>query len=226
MDGGQRHQFSRFPDHTVAVGERGRDLPGWNGDRKIPGCDGRHHANRFAPRVQKGVGGVARVGLAVRLEGLGGVVAEDLDGSSGFADALGQGFAFLARQIAPDVGGACLEQVGGLAQDVTTPWCRRRSPAGDGSVRRGHGIRGDARIGLHDLRDGLRGASRVEIAAGPATLTPGPTDERLQSRHRRLQAIRICVGHAHPGITNRLWQIAPRRSQRQRSPGSCACEPA
>ena len=114
----ERHELGRLPDHGIAIRQRRRDLPGRDRDRKIPRRDRRDDADGLAARVEEHPGRVARIRFAVRLERLAGEVAQDLHGAPRLANALGERLALFAGQVAADVGGALLEQVGGFAQDV------------------------------------------------------------------------------------------------------------
>ena len=54
--GAAQHQLCRFEDNAVAKGQRRCNLPGWNRDREIPGCDQTDHTDGFAGNFHTGAG--------------------------------------------------------------------------------------------------------------------------------------------------------------------------
>ncbi len=79
--------------------------------------------------------------LAVRLLDVTGVVAQDLNGASGFANAFLEGFAFLARQLPADIVLAGSQNLGCLVQDGCPG-------DGGGVAPRGRGIGGGLNSGI------------------------------------------------------------------------------
>ena len=136
---------------------------------------------------------MARICLAIRLQRLAGVVAQDLDSTSRLADALGERLPFLAGQVPADVGSPRLEQVGCLAQDLAPSGRGCRAPAGKGLRRGLDRLCSQPGVGLCDVRHRFLGPSRIEIAARPPAITPRPAHKRSQRRH--------CVRHAPPAIS-------------------------
>ena len=93
-----RHQLGRLEHHAVAVGQRRRDLPGRDRERKVPGRDQADHADRLARDVDLHAGPHRGHRFAAGAQRLAGEELEDLAGARRFADGLGQGLAFFARQ--------------------------------------------------------------------------------------------------------------------------------
>ena len=76
----------------------GRDLPGRNGDRKIPGRDQADHTQRLARDFHADAGAHRGQQLARLAQAFAGEEPEDVAGARGLADRLGQGLALLARE--------------------------------------------------------------------------------------------------------------------------------
>src|SRR5204862_1983935 len=105
-----------------------RDLPGWDGNREVPGRHHRYHAERLPRRVKER----QRIGRWVVLAGgllrFTGEVAQDLHRLRRLADPLLEGLALLARQLATHVRDAGLEAIGGFVQDVGPRHWRAEAP--------------------------------------------------------------------------------------------------
>ena len=93
--GGQRCQFCGFNNHGTARRQRWRDFAGNHGDREVPGCDGRTHANRLLHHHQAAV--VVKLGqhFAVDAFGLFGKPFHKTCPVGDFAFGFGIGFALL-----------------------------------------------------------------------------------------------------------------------------------
>ena len=74
--GAAGHQVGGLEHHAVAVGQRGRDLPGRNGDGEIPGRDEADHADRLAGDFDPDAG--AHRGQGARPPGAGTSPAKNL----------------------------------------------------------------------------------------------------------------------------------------------------
>ena len=136
VGGGERDDLSRLPHDRVAERNRGRDLPGGDCDRKVPRSDRQDDPERLAPRVEERQRRVARVRLAVGLEGLTGVVAEDRRSAARFADRLGERLPLLAREVTADRVGALVDEVGRASKDVAARRRRRFAPGREGCCGR------------------------------------------------------------------------------------------
>ena len=163
-----RHEVGRLEDHRVAVGERRRDLPGGNGDRKIPRRDQPDDADRLAldqhldVRAARSAGArrrCARASPAKNAKIWPARVASPMPSASVFPSSRDEQPAelLLARQ----------NLVGGLLQDLVArvdvearPGRRRRLRRGDGAL--GVGLRG-ARVAADHLV-GVRGIDVLRLA--------------------------------------------------------------
>ena len=134
---GERGQAGRFEDDGVAEGERRSDLPGRNRDREVPRRDHGHDPERLARGVEQRVRVHRGIVLAARLLGLAGKIAQDLDRASRLADALLERLALFPGQLAPNLGDAGFENVGGLVEDVRPRDRRAEPPAAVGLLSGG-----------------------------------------------------------------------------------------
>src|SRR5581483_12475338 len=90
-------------DDGIAVTDRRRDLPGRDGDRKIPRRDDADDSDRLPGHRDFDAGPHARHGLAGKAQGLAREEIENLAGADGLADAFGERLAFLARKQSADL---------------------------------------------------------------------------------------------------------------------------
>src|SRR6185503_18455893 len=91
-------ELGRLEHDAVAVGERRRDLPRGDRNRKIPRRDDADDAYRLAGDLDVDARTDRRNFFACQTQRFAGEKLEDLPGARGFADALGQRLAFFARQ--------------------------------------------------------------------------------------------------------------------------------
>ena len=96
------HELGRLEHDRVAVGERRRDLPRRDRDRKIPGRDDPDHPDRLARRLDVDVRAHRSELLAGDSQRLAGEEIEDLAGPGDFADRLGQRLALFAGEEAAE----------------------------------------------------------------------------------------------------------------------------
>src|SRR5690606_22565552 len=96
--GRTRDQVGRLEHHAVAVGQGGRDLPGGNGDWKVPGRDDAHHAERLARHLDLYARAHRSQRIAFDAQRFTGEELEYLARAGHLADAFGQRLAFFARQ--------------------------------------------------------------------------------------------------------------------------------
>ncbi|KAF5273145.1 hypothetical protein FQR65_LT17236 [Abscondita terminalis] len=150
-------KFRRLEHDRVAIGQGGGDLPGGNGDGKIPRRD---DADRDF--------------LAALAQGLAGVELEDIAGAGDFSHAFGQGLAFFSRQdswrlvaagedLTTDAIKAASARVCGLlCAQQPPPHERRRSR------------RGRVRDGLRVVLDRIVGVGGLRLAMDVALSTQRP----------------------------------------------------
>ena len=93
----------RLEDDRVAERERGRDLPGGNGDRKVPRRDQADDADRLAGDLDVDAGADGRQLLPGQPQHFAGEELEDVPGTDGLAHALGQRLPFFAREQPADL---------------------------------------------------------------------------------------------------------------------------
>ena len=96
--GAARHEIGGLEHHGVAVGERRRDFPGRNGDRKVPGRDQADDADRLARDLDIDIGPHRGELLASNAKRLPSKEGKDLSGAHDLADPLSQGLALLAGE--------------------------------------------------------------------------------------------------------------------------------
>src|SRR5436309_5261230 len=125
---------------------------------------------------------MTRIRLAVRLERLAGVVAQDLHRAPGLTHRLGQRLALFTSEIPTDLLGALIEVVGGLTQDVAAGRRWQRAPGRERTARRFDGLGGRTGVGLMDLRNNLRRAGRIAVGYCRAAVAPGAANIRTQLR--------------------------------------------
>ena len=118
----------RLEHDGVAERQRGRDLPRRNGDRKIPGGDESHDADRLAcdfdlhARTNRGQF------LPRQAKRFPGKKLEDVSGADGLTDTFRQGLPFLAREqpaqlvlAGKDVRASLVEDVGAILNRADRP---------------------------------------------------------------------------------------------------------
>src|SRR5207244_10270655 len=95
---GARHQFGRLEHDGVAVTERGRDLPGGDRDREVPGRDHADDADRLTGELDVDAGTHGSTLFADQPQRLAGEERKDLASAPDLADAFRQRLAFLAGE--------------------------------------------------------------------------------------------------------------------------------
>ncbi|MNQ05451.1 hypothetical protein D3C85_181890 [compost metagenome] len=174
--------------HRVAEGDGRGDLPGRNGDRKVPRRDQTEHADRLAI----GLNLHARPGrsqvLAVKPQGLAGEILQDARCAQGLADALGQGLALFARQQAADLRSALHQQGSGAVQHVEARLGRGVRPCREGGARGLHrlihlGRPALGRAGHHFAR--VRGVQTLARQIPAHLLAANPVRELKRIGHRK-----------------------------------------
>ena len=121
--GDQRGLLGRLGQHDIAGGQRRRNLAGEDGQRKVPGADAHH-------RAQRDVGGVGEIALH-----LGCVVAQKVHGLAHLGHSVGGGLAGLAQQQGDELGHFGLIGIGSGLQAAGTLGRRRLGPIGCCSIR-------------------------------------------------------------------------------------------
>ena len=131
----ERGVLGRLEHQRVAGAERGRDLERGEDDRRIPGDDGAHHADRLAPRVAENVL-AERDGLALQLAGEAAEVADDVGGAPGLGPRLGaQRVAGLLGDDAGQLLDPRLHRVGDLLQQAASLARHHAAPGRERSAR-------------------------------------------------------------------------------------------
>jgi len=131
-----RHQIGRLEHHAVAVGERGRDLPGGNRDREIPGGDQADHADRLARHLHAHARAYRGNDLARGAQRLAREKLEDLPGARGLAGRLRQRLALLAREQLAQLRAAREDLAAGEIERVETLLRRGDGPGRECRARR------------------------------------------------------------------------------------------
>ncbi len=93
-----RNQIRRLEDNGVSVGERRRDLPGGNGDRKVPGRDNADDSDRLSRHLDVHIRTHGAEFLPGYPQNFAREEIEDLSGATDFPDGFGQGLAFFPRK--------------------------------------------------------------------------------------------------------------------------------
>ena len=180
-DGGQRgatgrHQLGRLEHHGVAIGQRGRNLPGGNGKREIPRRDQADHADRFTGDIHLHTGAHRSQGLTLYAQGLTGKEFEDLAGTGHFAHAFGQGLALFARQQLTQLVLARQQLAADLVQRVETALRCAKAPLGQGVGRSPDGFLYLGTVGAGIFRDDVACVRRVLATAHGDTVDPTSVD--------------------------------------------------
>jgi hypothetical protein len=188
--GAARHQVGGLEHHGVAEGQRRRDLPGGNRDREVPGRDQADHADRLARHFDADAGPHGGQHFAAGAQGLAGEELEDVAGTRDFADGLGQGLAFLARQQVTEFIAACQDLGTRGIEDVEALLRRGHAP---GRLRLGG--RGDRLLGVLGIRlrvfaDHVTCVGRIDVAAGAGAFDPLAADQVLEHVCLRLMSSR------------------------------------
>ena len=151
-------------------------------DRRIPGDDGAHHADRLAPRVAEHVL-AERDGLALELAGEAAEVADDVGGAPGLGPRLGaQRVAGLLGDDAGELLHPRLHRVGDLLQQAAAV---ARHHAAPGRERSARGLRPPGRCPPPRRAGRCRWCAdcrgfRPDVLAGDA-LHPAAVDQHLRA---------------------------------------------
>ncbi len=190
---GAGHEVGGLEHDRIAVAERGRDLPGGNGDGEVPRRDNADDADGLARHLDVDARADGTEFLARDAQGLTGEEVEDLRGAADFADGFRQRFAFLAREQAAEFVAAGGDLGRDLQQHVVAFLRRRARPA----VQRGagglDGLVDLAGVGLRIFADHVVGVGRGHVAADGNARRPFSGDVVLvQVGHRRFpQGVRF-----------------------------------
>ena len=113
---GQRRLLGRLGNHGIAGSERCSDLAAENGQRKVPGTDGQHHAQR-----------TMRAAVELRCR-LGAVIAQKVHSLAHFGNGVVQCLAGFAHDQAQQALAALLQQIGSALQGIGALLRRRTRP--------------------------------------------------------------------------------------------------
>ena len=150
----QRRLFGRFGQHRVAGGQCCSHLAHEDGQRKVPGADAGHGA-------QRDVGGVAKIVLH-----LGAVVAQEVHRFAYFGNGVGARFAGLAHQQSQQRRRLLLQQICRACQGGCALRGRRGGPLRCGLVGPGQGVINIAFGGFVHMAHHVAVVGRVEHRHG------------------------------------------------------------
>ena len=179
---GARHQLGGLEHDSVAVAERGRDLPGGDRDREIPGRDHADDAHRLTGELDVDAGTDGSALLADQAQRFAGEECKDLAGTGDLADALGERLAFLAGEQAAELFLAGEDFEGNLVQRVVAHLRRRLRPGGEGGLGCRNRLLGLRLVGLGVLADEIVGVGGVDVLGDAGAVDPFAADEVLQDR--------------------------------------------
>ncbi len=204
--GAERRDGSGLDDDGVAADQRGRHLPGGNGDGEVPGRDEADHADGLR---------MAKVWTRSRSEGVRmpparepspGVVAEDVDGAAHFALGFGKRLAFFAGHLSAELIELVFQNVGGFEEDGAARRAGHDGPGGQSFGGGGGGVLdiGGAAFGVQ--ADDLIGVGGVAVFDVVAAIHPLAGNVVCENR----------CAHEGVRISDRL-KLWERRARRRRS---------
>jgi hypothetical protein len=123
--GAAGNEIRGLENHRVAIGERRRDLPGGDRERKVPRRDNADDPKRVARDLDVDIRPHAGELFPRNPQHFASEKVEDLSGSGGLTNAFRQGLAFLAREQAPELLAPGKNLGRGTEQNVM-PFLRRR----------------------------------------------------------------------------------------------------
>ena len=223
------NEVGRFEHHRVAVGERGRDLPGRDRDRKIPGRYDSDDPHRFARRLDVDVRSDGSELFAKNPQRFAGEEVEDLTRAGDFADRLGQSLALLTSEQ-PAEFLTSRENLGRNPKQDVVPFLRRRARPGRkcGAGRFDCGVGLDC-VRLGELADDVIGVGGVDVASDAGTRNPFSGYEVLvQCAH---SGFLVSAPRSCPPLTFKSTAVSPGcasahgfRMSNARSRGKGACD--
>ena len=175
---GQRREFGGFDDHWAASRQRGCDFAGDHGQREIPGCDGRAHADGLLQHHQAAVVVKLGQGFAVDPFGFFGKPFHKTGAVGDFAFGFGQRFALFGGEDARQVILVGHQQLEPFAQNGATlfgGFVAPSRPRGIGGVKGSAGI-GGGQVGHIGEFLACCGVVHIKTAAAFEPLT---VDQRI-----------------------------------------------
>jgi len=154
LRGQQGGLLGRLGQHRVAGGQGGGHLAGEDGQRKVPGADADHRAQRAMRQIGQ---------ITARL---GGVIAQKVDRLAHLGHGVGAGLARLTHQQAHQHTQLLLHQVGSLLQGLGSLCRGRGGPGGCGLGGRLHRPFDAGQGGFLHPADGVAQIRRVEHRLG------------------------------------------------------------
>ena len=151
-----------FQDYGVAVNQRRRNFPDRNCDRKIPGRDDAHYAERRASCVYEGIRIDGRHHFADAAKSFGGIVTEQRDAARGFPSSFGDGLAVFPHHRLRHILQLRLENVCGLAQELPTSPSRQLPPLWKRAMRRVDGPAYIIQIRRSEFTDNVTGIRWID----------------------------------------------------------------
>lgn len=170
--GAAGHQFGGLEHDRIAIGQRGRDFPGGNGDREVPGRDDADRAHGFARHVDLYARPDRGQLVAALAQGLAGVELEDVAGARDFADAFGQRLAFFPRQQPAQLFAAREDFGADAVQSIRAGLRAAEAPCRLGFVRGGDRGFGHAGVGLGIMIDRVARVGRIDVGDAGRAIQP------------------------------------------------------
>ena len=198
-----RRLFGRLGGHGVAGDQRGHYLAGKDGQRKIPRADAHEDAAAVQAQHVALAGGAGQGLVGETILSLIGVVATEVHRLANFGYAVAHRLVRFLHQQGAELWQACVQRVGGAAQQGGALGQRARAPGGKTRMQAGHG---GGRVGGSQHLQGLDSDRGQRLLQRRAHGLHGQVGAAGVGALRAVQVARQRQGAGENGVQRRRQQ--------------------